>query len=355
MHQPISVRFVHLRLVAVFLAALCAVQANAQGATKSGASQIAGELQLLKSFQTFERTVTGMDRFLTYGIVSSGGGWGVLEFVDTTSFATNSSVLRKSVSDYHLEVVRANAAIQRSKFAIEAEKRQAENIVASLDRLFDAVPAVADALETKDIASASQAYRDHGQGAYEAALRNTQSAVSGIQSRLQKTIRFQQKSVAEQLPLNDSSVERTLILQQSRLLKTYREFDQQTRHFHYVVVNALLSAYGDWRNLPDDYNATQAGLIDGVIDKMAPSVNRLKFRAAGFRGVSEEDAVILVASASKFQDLFEVGVKIRDLIYAEDIDAANLLYSEKALPLFETIWASNFTLISVTERRIPAR
>jgi hypothetical protein len=355
MLQPFSVCFAHLRLVTMLLAALCSVPAYAQGTTKIGASQISGELQLLTSFQTLERAATGMDRFLTYGIVSSGGGWGVLEFVDTTSFASNSSVLKKSAIDYHLEVIRANAAIQRSKFAVDADKRRSEDIAASLYHLFDAVPAIADALKRKDIATASQAYRDHGQGAYETALRNAQSAVSSMQSRLQKTIRSQQKLVIEQLTVNDGAVKQTLILQQSRLMKKYHDFDRQTRHFHYVLVNAILSSYGGWRNLPENYNATQAGLIDGVIDKMSAATNRMKARANGFGGITEQEAAELIGSVTRFQELFEIGINIRDLLYAEDFDAANLTYYNEALPLFESIWNSNYTLISEARSRLPKR
>ena len=355
MRPSFTVRFVHLCFVAALLISVCSVPIHAQETAKSGAPKSAGELRLLKSFQTLERAATGMDRFLTYGIVSSGGGWGVLEFVDTTQFATNSSVLRKSANDYHLEVVRANAAIQRSKFATETEKREAKDVVASLERLFDVVPSVADALEAKDIALASQAYRNHGQGAYEDAIRSVQSAVSGIQSRLQKSIRSQQKGVSQQLPESDASVERALILQQYRLLKKFHDFERQTRHFHYVLVNAVLSSYGGWRNLPEDYNATQAGLIDGVIEKMSPTINRTKARAGSFGGITEQEAAQLILSTSKFQELFVIGLRIRELLYAEELDAANLIYYNEALPLFESIWNSNYTLMTEAMRRLPKR
>ena len=146
-----------------------------------------------------------------------------------------------------------------------------------------------------------------------------------------------------------------IMLRQHQLLIKYRYFNQQTRHFHYVLVNAILASYGGWRNVPENYNATQAGLIDGVIDKMTPAVNRMKARAGGFDGITDKEAANLISSVSKFQELFGIGIKIRDLLYVEQLDAANLTYYDEALPLFESIWRSNYTLITEAERRIPKR
>ena len=150
-------------------------------------------------------------------------------------------------------------------------------------------------------------------------------------------------------------MERALILQQYHLLKKYHDFERQTRHFHYVLVNAILSSYGGWRNLPEDYNATQAGLIDGVIEKLSPATNRVKARAGSFGGITEQEAAELIDSATEFQELFGIGIKIRDLLYAEEFDAANLTYYDEALPLFESIWNSNHTLKTEAMRRLPKR
>ena len=79
---------------------------------------------------------------------------------------------------------------------------------------------------------------------------------------------------------------------------------------------------------------------------MSPAINRTKARAGSFGGITEQEAADLIASASKFQELFVIGIKIRDLLYAEELDAANLAYYDEAIPLFESIWNSNYTLIA---------
>ena len=154
---------------------------------------------------------------------------------------------------------------------------------------------------------------------------------------------------------SDLTTERSYLLQQHQLQEKFRAFERNTRHFHYVLVNAILSSYGGWRNLPEDYNATQAGLIDGVIEKMAPATNRMKARASGYPGISENEIQKLTDAVIKFQLLFPIGIRIRDHLYAEEFDEANGLYYKQALPLFEEIWSTNYTLLTEAARRIPRR
>lgn len=156
-------------------------------------------------------------------------------------------------------------------------------------------------------------------------------------------------------PNSDLEAQHDFLVQQHNLLEKYRAFDRETRHFHYVVVNAILSSYGGWRNLPQDYNATQIGLIDGVIDKMAPEVNRMRVRASSYQGISEDEANQLIDAAAQFQELFVIGIQIRDHLYLDEIDEANGVYYEQALPLFEAIWNTNYTLMAQAARRLPTR
>ncbi len=128
-----------------------------------------------------------MDHFLTYGIVSSTGGWGVLEFVDTTDYK-NAHVIRSTAKDLQVETARAMAAIERSKTATQEDKDKAHAATAAIADLYELADEISDALNAEAFEAARMLYREKGQKAYSAAIIASQSSISLLQKRLSKTI-----------------------------------------------------------------------------------------------------------------------------------------------------------------------
>lgn len=170
------------------LITLVAVPAGAQSSVKDLAAKASAELRLLTAFQTLERMTSQMNHFLIYAITSERGGWGVLEFVDTTDYGTNAYVIRSTAEDVEIEVARAKNAISKSKVATTDEMKALTSLSEQLDVLVGLAPQVADMVTAGTLDEASVLYHEVGQPAYENALRNAQSAVGTVQKRLGKTL-----------------------------------------------------------------------------------------------------------------------------------------------------------------------
>ncbi len=161
--------------------------ATAQETVKELAAKASAEMRLLTSFQTLERMTSQMNHFLIYSIQAERGGWGVLEFVETSDF-TNSYVVKSTAEDVQIEVARASKSISTSKVATDDEIGQAESAVENLDVLVALAPEIAELLSAGDPDAAALLYREKGRPAHINALRNVQSGVSTTQKRLSRTL-----------------------------------------------------------------------------------------------------------------------------------------------------------------------
>jgi gamma-glutamyl phosphate reductase len=63
----------------------------------------------------------------------------------------------------------------------------------------------------------------------------------------------------------------------------------------------------------------------------------------------------LLEAIEDMQAVLDVSTEIRLLIEAGDLDAANTLFQEETVPLFNEIWGVSHTLISEAERKFPIR
>ena len=160
----------------------------AQETVKELAAKAGAELRLLNAFQVLERSTFQMNHVLIYANVAERGGWGALDFVETTDYGTNSYVIRNEPVDQKPIVARAHNAVQKSKVATEDEKKGAAIVMENLDLMFALAPKIADLFVAGEFDQASALYHEEGQPVFEAAVRNAQSGVVTVQKRLGKTL-----------------------------------------------------------------------------------------------------------------------------------------------------------------------
>ena len=151
-----------------------------------------------------------------------------------------------------------------------------------------------------------------------------------------------------------AEVSRAELIAQHKTIRLYREFDQLTRHLHFLLSNALLAVNGGWNDR--DRRKTQVEVLSEQISGTIPKeIGRLKARIGREKSLAEEDAARLSESLRVFKEAAVVVQRISDILEAGDVGAANIAYADEALPLFEETWRGIFTLISGAERAFPYR
>ena len=141
------------------------------------------------SFRNLERALNEMNHIMTYGIVASAGGWGVLEIVNTSDM-TNSDVLRDKIGQVRAAAELANSDIQRSEFSSDFQKERAYTILENTGKMLAAAQKIADAISADDLKAAREIYRDERQKPYEEALLAAQSSASELEKQLGTTLFF---------------------------------------------------------------------------------------------------------------------------------------------------------------------
>ena len=162
---------------------------TAQDSVKDLATQANGERRLVVSFRNLERSLSEINHTMTYGIVASAGGWGVIEIVNTSDM-TNSDVLQSKVEPVRAAAELANSDIQRSAFSSDFQKERARSILENIEKILTAAPKIADALSADDLTAAREIYRDNCQKPYQEALLAAQSSASELEKQLGTTLFF---------------------------------------------------------------------------------------------------------------------------------------------------------------------
>ena len=178
-----------IAFLATAIALLAAGISTAQDSVKDLATQANGERRLVVSFRNLERSLSEINHIMTYGIVASAGGWGVIEIVNTSDM-TNSDVLRSKVEQVRAAAELANSDIQRSAFSSDFQKERARSILDNIEKLLAAAPKIADALSADDLKAAREIYRDNCQKPYQEALLAAQSSASELEKQLGTTLFF---------------------------------------------------------------------------------------------------------------------------------------------------------------------
>ncbi len=178
-----------IAFLATAIALLAAGISTAQDSVKDLATQANGERRLVVSFRNLERSLSEINHIMTYGIVASAGGWGVIEIVNTSDM-TNSDVLRSKVEQVRAAAELANSDIQRSAFSSDFQKERARSILDNIEKILAAAPKIADALSADDLKAAREIYRDNCQKPYQEALLAAQSSASELEKQLGTTLFF---------------------------------------------------------------------------------------------------------------------------------------------------------------------
>ena len=178
-----------IALIAAIFVLFGAGLSTAQESVKDLATQANGERRLVVSFRNLERSLSEINHIMTYGIVASAGGWGVIEIVNTSDM-TNSDVLRSKVEQVRAAAELANSDIQRSAFSSDFQKERARSILDNIEKILAAAPKIADALSADDLKAAREIYRDNCQKPYQEALLAAQSSASELEKQLGTTLFF---------------------------------------------------------------------------------------------------------------------------------------------------------------------
>lgn len=179
-------RIFHLAITCIFLG-IVPILAIAQQTPSELAASASDDARVLQAFQIIERAARQVDHYVAYGIIASAGGWLVVDGAGGNPVG-NSYVIRNNVDDQRLEVLRAAAAVDRSKTATDAEKGNAKDALASMNAVFTASLAIAEILNVGDPGSAAEIYKSSFIEPQETALRASMTGASVASKRLNMTL-----------------------------------------------------------------------------------------------------------------------------------------------------------------------
>jgi hypothetical protein len=150
--------------------------------------------------------------------------------------------------------------------------------------------------------------------------------------------------------------ERSELIKIQNGLRLFREFEHDSRHLFFLMATAIISFEGGWmaRDLAEGLSYAE-NLREVAKNQYLPKSNRFLARRENNKNLNDDEKARLAEVAEKMLELIALSKVIGDELDAGDGDAANTLFQEKAFPLFKSIWATNYTLISDAERRFPRR
>lgn len=154
---------------------------------------------------------------------------------------------------------------------------------------------------------------------------------------------------------NQDGVERAEMINLQKALKLYRGFERESRHLHLLQANSIIAVQAGW-NKGDLAYGTHVDLLKEAAESLIlPKIKRLKARLGSNKNLSEDDKQRFGEAVDQMLTVISLSRDIFEALGASDIDRANAIYHEQSLPLFEAIWATNYTLISEAERKFPKR
>lgn len=151
------------------------------------------------------------------------------------------------------------------------------------------------------------------------------------------------------------SDERAELIRSQNSLRLFREFEQDSRHLYFLQANAIIAVQGGWNEGDLGYGSHAALLAEAAESLLLPKFKRLSARLNNNDDLSDEEKQRFLDSVEQILVLVELSKSISGSLKNGDLETAILLYHDQATPLFESIWATNYTLISEAERKFPRR
>ncbi|WP_170336641.1 hypothetical protein [Ruegeria arenilitoris] len=149
--------------------------------------------------------------------------------------------------------------------------------------------------------------------------------------------------------------ERAELIRTQNSLTLFRKFEQDSRHLYFLQANAIIAVQGGWNEGDLGYGTHAALLGEAAESLLLPKFKRLSARLDTNAYLNEEEKRRLQESVAQVLVLVDLSQSISDALKDGNLETAILLYHDQATPIFESIWATNYTLISEAERRLPRR
>ncbi len=151
------------------------------------------------------------------------------------------------------------------------------------------------------------------------------------------------------------SDERDEMVRIQNSLKLIRAFEHDSRHLYYLQANAIIADQGGWNEGELAYG-TRADLLGEAAESLLlPKFKRLSSRLGNNKNLSDQEKTRLLEAVDQMLRAVYLSNSIAEALNASDLDLAIKLYHDQSVPLFEAVWATNYTLISEAERRFPRR
>ena len=148
--------------------------------------------------------------------------------------------------------------------------------------------------------------------------------------------------------------ERAQMIKTQNALRIFREFEQDSRYLYFIMTTAIISFEGGWMAREAAAGLSYAENLREVGKNLfLPKSNRLLARLDSNKNLNEKEKNRM--SEVEMLYLIELSNTIAAELDDGDGEAANVLFREKAFPVFKSIWAANHTLMNNAEKRFPRR
>ena len=160
---------------------------------------------------------------------------------------------------------------------------------------------------------------------------------------------------APTLAQNDTA-ERAEMIKIQNSLRLFRDFEHDSRHLYFLMTTAIISFEGGWMARDSASGLSYAeNLREVAKNQYLPQTNRLLMRIETNKNLDEIGRARMTESAEQMLSLISLSKTIADALDDGRGSEVNRLFQEAAFPVFKSIWAANYTLISNAERRFPSR
>lgn len=154
----------------------------------------------------------------------------------------------------------------------------------------------------------------------------------------------------------NEEAERSELVRIQNSLRLFRELEHDSRHLYFLMSTAIISYEGGWMARDAAAGLSYAENLREVgKNQYLPKSNRLLARLGNNKNLNDDEKSRMSEVARRMLDLISLSNTIAAKLDEGDGDAANVLFREKAFPVFKSIWATNYTLMSDAENRFPRR
>ena len=154
----------------------------------------------------------------------------------------------------------------------------------------------------------------------------------------------------------NATIERAEMIKIQNALRLFRDFEHNSRHLYFLMTTAIISFEGGWMAREAAAGLSYAeNLREVAKNQYLPQTNRLLARVDTNKNLGEREKARVKEAAGQMLELVALSKTIAEALDNGNGVEANKYFQEAALPVFKSIWAANYTLISTSESQFPRR